>query len=88
MAFLNGLEPTTTAAQTNGIQNIDLNKLFFTDGSRPAIGNWDMAGVRITQLGDPTADRDAIHKKWLDDTLAAFNTNVVQAGFNQPPIII
>ena len=85
-AFLNGLEPTTTAAQTNGIQNIDLNKLFFTDGSRPAIGNWDMAGVRITQLGDPTADRDAIHKKWLDDTLAAFNTNVVQAGFNQPKI--
>lgn len=85
-AFLNGLEPTTTAAQTNGIQNIDLNKLFFTDGSRPAVGNWDMAGVRITQLGDPTADRDAIHKKWLDDTLAAFNTNVVQAGFNQPRI--
>lgn len=85
-AFLNGLEPTTTAAQTNGIQNIDLNKLFFTDGSRPAVGNWDMAGVRITQLGDPTADRDAVHKKWLDDTLAAFNTNVVQAGFNQPKI--
>lgn len=85
-AFLNGLEPSTTAAQTNGIQNIDLNKLFFTDGSRPAVGNWDMAGVRITQLGDPTADRDAVHKKWFEDSLAAFNTNVVQAGFNQPRI--
>ena len=85
-AFLDGLEPTTTAAQTNGIQNIDLNKLFFTDGSRPAIGNWNMASSRITMLGDPINSRDAVHKQWLQDQIDSFNATVVQAGFNAPKL--
>ena len=85
-AFLDGLEPTTTAAQTNGIQNIDLNKLFFTDGSRPAISNWNMASSRITMLGDPISSRDAVHKQWLQDQIDSFNATVVQAGFNAPKL--
>lgn len=88
IGFLNGLNPGVGAGQTNGLQSIDLNKIFMTDGSRPAINNLDIANYRITNVGNPTASKDAVHKQWLDDTLDNFNTTVVNPIATAPRVQI
>jgi microcystin-dependent protein len=51
-----------TAAEFSAFQTEvgDLALYFKTDGSRPAVANWDMAGFKVTNAGDGTADGDYI----------------------------
>lgn len=75
--FLGGLNTGVGAGQTNGLQSIDLNKIFMTDGSRPAINNLNFADYRLTNVGTPIDDHDAVHKLWVSDTIDSYNTSVV-----------
>lgn len=75
--FLGGLNPGVGAGQTNGLQTIDLNKIFMTDGSRPAINNLNFANYRLTNVGDPIDDKDAVHKLWVANAISTYNTTVV-----------
>lgn len=75
--FLGGLNTGVGAGQTNGLQSIDLNKIFMTDGSRPAINNLNFADYRLTNVGTPIDDHDAVHKLWVADALDSYNTSVV-----------
>lgn len=75
--FLGGLNTGVGAGQTNGLQSIDLNKIFMTDGSRPAINNLNFADYRLTNVGTPIDDHDAVHKLWVADAIDSYNTSVV-----------
>lgn len=75
--FLGGLNNGVGAGQTNGLQSIDLNKIFMTDGSRPAINNLNFADYRLTNVGTPIDDKDAVHKLWVTDAIDNFNTSTV-----------
>lgn len=75
--FLGGLNTGVGAGQTNGLQSIDLNKIFMTDGSRPAINNLNFADYRLTNVGTPIDDHDAVHKLWVSDAIDSYNTSVV-----------
>lgn len=86
IAFLNGLNTGVGAGQTNGLQSIDLNKIFMTDGTRPAINNFNIANYRLTSVGNPISDGDAINKKWLSDTLDNFNASVVAPLYTAPKV--
>lgn len=88
IGFINGLNPGVGAGQTNGLQSIDLNKIFMTDGSRPAINNLNFANYRLTNVGDPTSSKDAVHRQWLDTAISNFNSSVVTPIANAPRVQI
>ena len=47
-----------------------------------ADGNYDMVGKKLTNVGNPTSDKDATNKKYVDDNSGGGKTSLITADSN------